>query len=476
MKLPVNEGAEEARMDVLIAGGGVAGAAAAAALAPLGLTIQIVEPGPAHGRRLAGELIHPPGVDGLRALGLLDDARHAASPVAGFAIFRDSDRAEPVAEILPYDGRPGSSVCGLVIEHPQLKERLLARVRTFPTVTVRMNARVSGMEGNGDGLFTAIVRDEHGETPVSAKLIVAADGPLSRVRKLIGIPHTTQRYSSMLGVEVDDAHLPHKGYGNIFLSPAGVAYAYAIGRGRARVMFEVVRDADAKGSISIQLTRFPTVFRADVEAVLSSSKLLGAPNVCIIPKNSIKANVALIGDARGCCHPLTASGITAAVKDALILRNALREKHMDIPAALRVYARLGDRLQLTRRTLVEELREAFLAQTPEARLLCECIFLYWRRSPEGRQRSMALLSMLDGSVLSLATQYAAVVMQAFRLIPRSRREGTLADWSRSVLRLSCKSLRFHLSQWYRVTEPAARGRTRRQALPSLRHGHDHSKS
>jgi len=443
MRMPVNEGAEEAGVDVLIAGGGVAGVAAAAALAPLGLTIQIVEPGPAHWRRLAGELIHPPGVDGLRALGLLDDAaRDTASPVAGFAIFRDSDRAEPVAEILSYDDRPESSVCGLVIEHQQLKEALLAKVRSFPTVTVRFNALVSAMECDGDGSFGAIVRDEHGETRVGAKLVVAADGPLSRVRKLIGIPHTTRRYSTMLGIEVDDAHLPQKGYGNIFLSPAGVSYAYAMGRGRARVMFEVLLDADARDSILVQLTRFPAVFRADVETVLSCTKPLAALNVCIVPKNSIKANVALIGDARGCCHPLTASGITAAVKDSLILRDALREKRMDIPAALRVYARRGDRLQLTRRMLVEELREAFLAQTPEARLLCQCIFSYWRRNPEGRQRSMALLSMLDGSILSLATQYAAVVRQAFLLIPRWRREETLADWSRGVLALSRKSLRF----------------------------------
>lgn len=54
------------RVDVLIAGGGVAGAAAAAALSQLGLQVLVIEPGPAQGRRLAGELIHPPGIEGLR--------------------------------------------------------------------------------------------------------------------------------------------------------------------------------------------------------------------------------------------------------------------------------------------------------------------------------------------------------------------------------------------------------------------------
>jgi hypothetical protein len=52
--------------------------------------------------------------------------------------------------------------------------------------------------------------------------------------------------------------------------------------------------------------------------------LRNQPHQCIIPEASVKSNFALVGDARGCCHPLTASGITAAVKGALILRDSIR--------------------------------------------------------------------------------------------------------------------------------------------------------
>lgn len=441
-----------ADVDVLIAGGGVAGSATAAALAQLGLAIQIIEPGPSHGRRLAGELIHPPGVHGLRELGLLAEIQDAGVPVDGFAIFRDSETAVSAAEVLPYSDRPEARISGLVVEHRFLKERLLDKVGSLPGVSVRMNARVTAMEIDSGDVYTAVVRDEGGETRVRAKLVIAADGPLSQVRKLIGMSHATQRYSAMMGLEVSDTHLPHTGYGNIFLSPAGVSYAYAIGRGRARVMFEVLRDADAKESIRVQLKNFPEIFRRDIEAVLEAGKPLAAPNFCIIPEASTRGNVALIGDARGCCHPLTASGITAAVKDALILRDALRETGMDIPAALKRYARIGNRLQLTRRTLAEELREAFLAQTPEAELLSECIFTYWRSSPAGRRRSMALLSTLDSSILSLATQYLTVVLYAFRLIPRWLREKSFGEWQRGISRLFAKSLGFQrtvIGQWLR---------------------------
>jgi squalene monooxygenase len=259
---------------------------------------------------------------------------------------------------------------------------------------------------------------------------------------MIGISHETRRYSGMVGIEVDDTHLPNNGYGNIFLTSAGVAYAYAIGKGRARVMFEVLKGAASNESIKIHLRLFPPLFRLDIENALAGSKPLAAANFCIVPSGSTQGNAALVGDARGCCHPLTASGITAAVKDALILRDALRETNLDITAALRRYSRRCGRLELTRRTLAEELREAFLARTPEALLLRECIFSYWHTSDKARVRSMALLSTVDSSIFSLATQYGTVSLQAFRLLPHWFLGKAVADWHRGVLRLIHKSLAF----------------------------------
>jgi squalene monooxygenase len=430
------------KVDVLVIGGGIAGVAAAAALSQLNLEILIIEPGTAIGRRLAGELIHPPGIEGLRQLGLLAEPSKLGAPVQGFAVF-PSGKEESDTVVLPYGEMRGRTPHGFAIEHSTLKKHLLETVQGLPGVSVWLGARVTKMEGGQGRPFVGVVRDEAGETRlVEARLILGADGPMSQVRKMVGIPHVTQRYSGMMGVEVGDAHLPNKGYGNIFLNPAGVSYAYAIGRGRARVMFEVLKGADPEESIRTHLKSFPPDFRRDVEQELAAGKPLAAANYCIIPDRSVKANVALVGDARGCCHPLTASGITAAVKDAFILRDALRESNLDVPAALRQYARVCGRLQLTRRTLAEELREAFLAETPEALLLSQCIFSYWRSSPRGRMRSMALLSTLDSSIVSLATQYMLVALHAFRLLPCWFRNKAIGAWHRGVFKFLYKSLVF----------------------------------
>src|SRR5262245_20822350 len=71
--------------DVIIAGAGIAGVAAAAALKEFGWSILVVEPGQHDDRRLGGELIHPAGVSALKELGLFDnDAFRDAVPIGGF--------------------------------------------------------------------------------------------------------------------------------------------------------------------------------------------------------------------------------------------------------------------------------------------------------------------------------------------------------------------------------------------------------
>lgn len=432
---------EEKKVDVLIAGGGVAGSAAAAALSQLGLSILIVEPDPEHGRRLAGELIHPPGVDGLRELGLMDADELDGSLVEGFAIFPFTGHEGDTPVRLPYGVVDGRKRAGVAIEHHVLKRQLLARAQALPGVSLWSGARVSAMRPE-NGIYAAVVEDENGEQLVRAGLIIGADGPMSPLRKMADIAYETQRYSGMMGLEVEATHLPNPGYGNIFLNPAGVSYAYAIGPGRVRVMFEILKGANFQESIREHLRLFPDAFRADIEAVLAQGKPLAAANYCIVPEASTRGNLALVGDARGCCHPLTASGITAAVKDATILRDALKKTNLDFAAALKRYAKACGRLQLTRRTLAEELREAFLAQTPEASLLSQCIFSYWHHSPRGRSSSMALLSTLDNSIFSLAREYVLVALHAFRLYPRWVRNRAALAWHKGLFKLLYKSVTF----------------------------------
>ena len=69
----------------------MAGASVAAALGELGYAVLVAEPGLDGGKRLAGELIHPPGASDLSQLGLLPSLERAGGvPIRGFAVWPDS--------------------------------------------------------------------------------------------------------------------------------------------------------------------------------------------------------------------------------------------------------------------------------------------------------------------------------------------------------------------------------------------------
>src|SRR2546425_1192756 len=81
--------------DVAVVGAGPIGAATALAFARRGARVVIFEANPAAARRLAGEWLHPPGVEVLGRLGL-DVATEAAGATfgRGFVVFPD-DRSAP---------------------------------------------------------------------------------------------------------------------------------------------------------------------------------------------------------------------------------------------------------------------------------------------------------------------------------------------------------------------------------------------
>ncbi|HXN42411.1 MAG TPA: FAD-dependent monooxygenase, partial [Myxococcaceae bacterium] len=94
--------------DALIAGAGPAGCAAAAALSTLGLRVLLVDAGADLQKQLAGELIHPSGVEDLISLGFAGALkRTGAQPVRGFTVIDTHQES-----LLPY--REGQ---GIALEH-----------------------------------------------------------------------------------------------------------------------------------------------------------------------------------------------------------------------------------------------------------------------------------------------------------------------------------------------------------------------
>ena len=426
--------------DVVIAGGGMAGAAVAAGLDELGLRTLVVEPGLDGSKRLAGELIHPPGTTDLADLGLLDALEAVGgAPVLGFAVLADGQ-----SHVLPYAPMAGMRPTGFAMEHGAIATTLRSAITRRPHVTVWHAARVVALDTSAADHIGVTVASDAGAVQLRARLLVGADGTASSVRRLAGIGARRRRISTMLGFVVPCGRLPHPGFGCVFLGGPAPALAYQIAAGAVRVMFDLPDDAEG-GDVSTRgrtyLAALPEPLRTDVRQAMDAQRGLVSASYSVVPDAVARGRIALVGDAAGCCHPLTATGLSVSTRDAIRLREALRTEP-DVPSAVRRYAARRAGPQRTRVALAQALYAVFVARTPETRVLRTALLRYWKRSPRGRAASMALLSTQEGRMRIMAREYARVVSHAVpSLLRRGAERRPVVARTRVALGLSLATLR-----------------------------------
>lgn len=398
-------------IDVVIGGGGVAGAVTAMALQQIGYEVLVVEPSLNDDRRLAGELLHPPGVAGLAELGVLNSLmREPAVAVNGFCIFSEADK-ESIK--LPYDVVPSHRMPGLSLEHRLIRERLMQAVRGLPKVTVIGNARVVSVDQSGSSHVIVQVADSEDVTQYRCQLLVAADGASSPIRRLAGIAVHKRRIATIYGYRISSENLPECDYGFVFLGCRTPILVYPIGGDDARIMFDIPYDENRRPSPAdcLELTAaLPQNLRREVEHAIATQRRASAVIQEVSANCLASGRVVLIGDAAVTCHPLTATGMTMCITDALLLRDAIADWPNDLRQALHFHQHRRRWRQVTRISLAEALRDVFCCNRSEMRVVRRGILKYWSESSAGRTASMALLSTADGRLLTLIRQFILVVI------------------------------------------------------------------
>ncbi|MGQ0506458.1 MAG: FAD-dependent oxidoreductase [Myxococcaceae bacterium] len=420
------------RVDVLVIGAGMAGSSTAAALASLGREVVLVDAPMDRSKQLAGELIHPPGVAHLRRLGLgnaLDQA--GARDVLGFAVV--SAKGDVIH--LPYDEVPGIEGPGAAVDHAGLMVALANTVAALPRVQLRRNTRVAALsELDSDAVTVTLAT---GDT-LQARLVVAADGRGSAIRRMAKISEARTPLSTMLGLTVPADVLPHEGFGHVYVDGGSVVLAYRINHRHARVMIDVERVPENLSELASDnaaaLAALSPAFRKAVREALQRRPLTAA-NVTMIPEQTAKGRVALVGDAAGCCHPLTASGLTSCANDALALARAVQQSGANEREALHRYTRARQAAQRTRINLATAIYQALGDSSPQMELLRRGLFRYWRESPEGRAASMGLLSGHDARMRVMAREYVRVMGHSLPEWMSSPRQESWRRRSKTMIQL-----------------------------------------
>jgi squalene monooxygenase len=442
-----------ASYDVVIVGAGLAGCATAKALAAADPArrrkILLVDRHPDVHPRFSGEFIHPRGAQILDDLGFYAPlSASGAIDVDGFAVFENAD-ARHVD--LAYSGVPRERPRGLAVHHKTLVRVQRAVVRATHAELVEGWTVLDLLRGER-GEVRGVVLGGPGRprTEITADLVVAADGKGSTVRKLAGINDDgRQTIGFTAGVSLVDAHLPRPTYAHVFLGGWGPVLVYPIERDSGgavttRVTFDLPRDLPVKGErlrdhvLRAYLPFVPSPLSAQIAAALRSTAgpLEMAPTVNLPAPWAIAPGLALVGDAGGCSHPITASGMTMGLRDAETLGiEAARRAHVPAgepwldAASLRRYRIEHDRYVPTRQALADAIYEAFRGGEAGARAIRRALFDYWESGEAARSRSMSLLSCSEGRASVFLTEYLKAAGHAFgtSFVPRHASHYPVSD-------------------------------------------------
>lgn len=286
--------------DAVIVGGGPAGLSFAAAAAARGLDVLVLEARPLPIDKACGEGILPAGHRALVALGVRGALGAAdATPIRAIR-WIDARGPEVQVELPP----PG----GLGVRRPALSSALLARA-------LAAGAEVRGAGVTGHRREPGSVAVETEEETVRARLLVAADGLASPVRRREGLDAPTTG-ARRFGIRRHVASGTSDGTVEVHFADGVEAYVTPVGDGRAGVAF--LFEGRAPGGWDGLLARFPRlVDRFGDAATLSEER--GAGPFMRASRARVLDRLVLLGDAAGFVDAVTGDGLSLALNEALDL-------------------------------------------------------------------------------------------------------------------------------------------------------------
>ena len=341
------------RCDILISGGGLAGLSAALAFGQAGFSVICVDPAPpittrdAEGADLRSTAFLQPARDFLDKIGLWDRLAPHATPLATMRIV-DLAGEEPVTRDFRADDisdRP----FGWNLPNWLLKRELSAAVADAPNVTFRPGTGTAGYVGR---TAEARVRLTDGSA-VTARLVIAADGHGSPMRKAAGIEVTALRHGQKALAFAVTHDAPHGDVSTEFHRAGGPFTLVPLpdyeGRPSSAVVWmERAGEADRLMALDEDAFNAEMTDRSGHHygpLRLASRRTLW-PIVSQQAHRLIAQRLALVAEAAHVMPPIGAQGLNTSLKDlaALLAEAEKAPEALGSPAMLAAYerARLPD--------------------------------------------------------------------------------------------------------------------------------------
>jgi len=310
-------------VDVAIVGAGLVGASLAAALAGSGLKLALIErrpppsPDPDWDARIYS--LSPASIAFLQSVGAwqrIDAAR--VSPIHAMRIFGDDGRSR--LEFSAYEA--GVLELAATVESGRLQSALwqgLERQRNLtllcPAVSTRLQRNRSAVE----------IQLENAE-PVSARLVVGADGANSWVRRAAGIEVASRSYGHDGVVANFACERAHRNIAYQWFRDDGVLAYLPLPQNQISIVWSTPA-AQARELLALSPEALCSRVAAAGERTLGELRLVtpaaAYPLNRITARPMVQPRIALIGDAAHVVHPLAGQGVNLGFGDAHALAGLL---------------------------------------------------------------------------------------------------------------------------------------------------------
>ncbi len=335
--------------DVIVVGGRVAGAATGMLLARQGLDVLVVDRGTYGSDTFSTHAFMRAGVLQLSRWGLLGEIVDAGTPPVRRTTIRYGEQEDVV------DIRPMPGFDALYAPRRWLLDRILADAASRAGATLRFRTSVTSLLRDDDGRVTGVeMRGPDRQTrTAAARLVIGADGANSLVAHNVGARRYHQGHHAGMFVGGYFSQVHADGYQWLY-SQAGSAGVIPTNCDQVSAWISVpstrfaqLRRLPDKGFWG-NLDRIAPDWADRLRTGRQHGPLRAFPGIAGHLRTPHGPGWALVGDASYFKDPITAHGMTDAVRDAELLARAVVDGRDtgDMATALTGYQTLRDRLSV----------------------------------------------------------------------------------------------------------------------------------
>ena len=314
--------------DILIIGGGMVGASLARAIDGLGLKTAIIEAFPY-------DSDSQPSYDD-RAIALAWGSRLILQGMNAWQ--RLEPEAEPIKQVHISDRghlgftridqqQEGVEALGYVATGHALGKALLQGIETLANVDLICPARLVHFTSSSQSTEVEITVDGENKR-LTTRLLVAADGVESMVRKQAGIELKEWRYDQTAIIANITPDLPHNNVAYERFTDSGPLAMLPMTEGRCSLVWTAWDNTvDEIMGLSDEafLTRLQERFGYRLGQLKHTGKRFAYPLKLRQAKEQIRPRLVLIGNAAHAVHPVTGQGYNLGIRDVSVLAEVLAD-------------------------------------------------------------------------------------------------------------------------------------------------------